>query len=93
MLSVDLRVHGYDMFRQEKWESLIRPAVVEVLGHSNNRHKEWIGTVQKVGGTLWHGLTDDQRNKYEKDAKEVNSQNGTRDYKIKYVLVLVSFPA
>ena len=90
MLSVDLRVHGYDIFRQEKWESLIRPAVVEVLGHSDNRQKEWIGTVQKVGGTLWQGLTGEQRSKYEKDAKEVNCQNGTRDNKIKYVLGVVS---
>ena len=85
MLSVELRVHGYDIFRQERWESLIRPAVVEALGHNNNRDKEWIGTVQKVGGSLWQGLSNDERAKFEADAKEVNSKNSSREYKIQYV--------
>ena len=85
MLSVELRVHGYDIFRQEKWESLIRPAVVEVLGHDNNRDKEWIGTVQRVGGNLWQGLSSDERARFEADAKGVNSQKGSREYKIQYV--------
>lgn len=84
MLSVELRVHGYDIFREEKWESLIRPAVVKALGHTNNRDKVWIGTVQKIAGNLWHGLSEEERSKYEKEARNVNSQNGSRDYKIKY---------
>ena len=40
MIAVELRVHGIDMFREDKWESTIRPAVVQSLGHDNNLSKE-----------------------------------------------------
>ena len=83
MIAVELRLHGIDMFREDQWESRIRPAVVKTLGHENNRSKEWIGTVKKVLGSLWHGLSDDERRKYERLAKEVNGKNGSREHKIR----------
>ena len=85
MLSVELRVRGIDMFREEKWESVIRPAVVKTLGHENNRDKEWIGTVGKVMGILYRALPEDERKRYEKEAKAANGKNGSREHKIAYV--------
>ena len=83
MVAVELRVHGIDMFREEKWESTIRPAVVKALGHDNNLSKEWIGNVKKVQGRLWHALRDEERGMYERRAKERNEKNGSREQKIK----------
>ena len=83
MISVELRIHGMDMFREDRWESTIRPAVVNTLGHDDNRSKEWIGTVKKVLASLWHGLSDGEREKYECRAKEINEKNGSREHKIK----------
>ena len=83
MISVELRVHAIDMFREDKWESTIRPAVVKSLGHDNNLSRDWIGTVKKVQGSLWHGLTDEEKAKYERQAKEANGKNGSRSHKIK----------
>ena len=82
MISVELRVHGIDMFREDKWESTIRPAVVKSLGHDNNLSKEWIGTVKRVQGALWHGLSDDEKGGYERQAKETNEKRGSREHKI-----------
>ena len=76
MISVELRVHGIDMFREEQWDTTIRPAVLKTLGHDDNRSKEWIGTVKKVQGSLWHGLDDEERKRYERQAKETNEKNG-----------------
>lgn len=83
MIAVELRVHGIDMFREDRWESTIRPAVVTALGHDDNRSKEWIGTVKKVQGSLWRGLSDDDRENYERQAKETNEKKGSREHKIK----------
>lgn len=85
MLSVELRVHGQDMFRRATWESTIRPAVVKALGHSNSRDKGWIGMVQKVVGLQWSCLSDEERKKYDLEAKETNQQNASREKKIAYV--------
>ena len=84
MISVELRVHGIDMFREEQWDTTIRPAVLKTLGHDDNRSKEWIGTVKKVQGSLWHGLDDEERKRYERQAKETNEKNGSREHKITY---------
>ena len=77
------KVHGIDMFREDKWESSIRPAVVTTLGHQDNRSKEWIGTVKKVLGSLWHGLSDEEQQRYDRLAKETNEKNGSREHKIR----------
>ena len=82
MIAVELRVHGIDMFRQDRWESTIRPAVVKTLGHDNNRSKEWIGTVKKIEGSLWRGLSEQEKEAYEHRAKEINEKNGSREHKI-----------
>lgn len=86
MLSVELRVYGQDMFRREKWECTIRPAVIKALGHSNSRDKDWIGMVQKVVGRQWSSLSKEERGKYDLEAKKTNEQNSSRENKIQYVV-------
>lgn len=84
-VSKPLRTTGREEFNRANFKTRIRPKVIKVLKCDDSRHRYWISTVQRVQAYLWHRLPIEEKNYYEKLARERNEGKVSVEQKAVYV--------